>query len=217
MTNPDFFSTDHDVTTGHDFYPDGLTSEAITALQRDVDREQGREGYPVPYGQRPATRRRVRGPVEPTTQSTTDSTIGPAPGPITPAPGSCASPLPGAQGHPGGNGAADGVGPSTGQPAGDPAPVLFTPAQAAELLQVRESWLRRRAARRLVPCTLLGKHLRFSRANLHQIVAEGARPAATARRSASDPGAAPRRRGRPPARARSDSHRPSPGKRTFFP
>lgn len=35
--------------------------------------------------------------------------------------------------------------------AGDLALVLFTPAQAADLLQMRESWLRRRAACRLVP------------------------------------------------------------------
>src|SRR5687768_652395 len=60
--------------------------------------------------------------------------------------------------------ATDGFRPVAGQVAGDAAPLLFTPSQAAQLLQVRESWLRRRAARRLVPCTFLGKHLRFSRA-----------------------------------------------------
>ena len=56
------------------------------------------------------------------------------------------------------------------------APVLYTPTQAAQLLQVRESWLRRRAAQRRVPCTFLGKHLRFSAANLDQIIADAARP-----------------------------------------
>ena len=54
------------------------------------------------------------------------------------------------------------------------APTLYTPTQAAELLQVRESWLRRRAAQRRVPCTFLGKHLRFSPADLAQIIADGA-------------------------------------------
>jgi excisionase family DNA binding protein len=92
--------------------------------------------------------------------------------------------------------------------------MLFTPTQAAELLQVPESWLRRRAARRLVPCTFLGKHLRFSRANLDQILADAARPATINPRAASGTSAAPRRRGRPPARARIDVRRPDPGKRT---
>jgi excisionase family DNA binding protein len=55
-----------------------------------------------------------------------------------------------------------------------PCPMLFTPAQAAHLLQVRESWLRRRAAQRRIPCTFLGKHLRFSPANLNQIITDAA-------------------------------------------
>ena len=55
--------------------------------------------------------------------------------------------------------------------------LLLTPGQAAGLLQVRESWLRRRAAERRVPCSFVGKHLRFSRADLDAIVAAGARPA----------------------------------------
>jgi len=58
---------------------------------------------------------------------------------------------------------------------------LFTPAQAAQLLQVRESWLRRRAGQRRVPCTFLGKHLRFSPADINQIITEAARPAADRR------------------------------------
>ncbi|WP_375546536.1 helix-turn-helix domain-containing protein [Actinophytocola gossypii] len=60
---------------------------------------------------------------------------------------------------------------------------VFTPAQAAAVLQVRESWLRRRAAERRVPCTMLGKHLRFSRADLDMIVADSARPSRTPRRA----------------------------------
>lgn len=74
--------------------------------------------------------------------------------------------------------AAAGFQPVAGQVAGDAAPLLFTPSQAAQLLQVRESWLRRRAARRLVPCTFLGKHLRFSRADLDAIAADAAHPPA---------------------------------------
>ncbi|HEX6353435.1 helix-turn-helix domain-containing protein [Actinophytocola sp.] len=60
--------------------------------------------------------------------------------------------------------------------------LLLTPQQAAALLQVRESWLRRRAAERRVPCSFVGKHLRFSRADLEAIVAAGARPPRSAGR-----------------------------------
>lgn len=58
--------------------------------------------------------------------------------------------------------------------------LLLTPAQAAGLLQVRESWLRRRAGERRVPCSFVGKHLRFSLADVEAIAAEGARPAQSA-------------------------------------
>ncbi|MCK2243667.1 MULTISPECIES: helix-turn-helix domain-containing protein [unclassified Crossiella] len=84
-------------------------------------------------------------------------------------------------------------------------PLLCTPAQAAALLQVRESWLRRRAACRQVPCTFLGKHLRFSRLDLEQILADAARPAETTRRTIPVPGARPRRPERPRGRGRTDS------------
>lgn len=69
---------------------------------------------------------------------------------------------------------------------------LLTPAQAARLLAVPESWLRRRATARAVPCTFLGKHLRFSPADVTAIAAAGAHPA-TASRPSARPG---RRRGR---------------------
>ena len=36
------------------------------------------------------------------------------------------------------------------------------------MLRVPESWLRRRTARRPVPCTFLGRHSRFSSADLDQ-------------------------------------------------
>lgn len=50
--------------------------------------------------------------------------------------------------------------------------VLYTAEQAAALLQVRPSWLRRKAAARAVPCRFLGKHLRFSRTDI-EMIAEG--------------------------------------------
>ncbi|WP_406690675.1 helix-turn-helix domain-containing protein [Saccharopolyspora sp. ID03-671] len=50
---------------------------------------------------------------------------------------------------------------------------LFTPAEAAKILSVRESWLRRKAGNRAVPCTFLGKHLRFSTENLREIARQG--------------------------------------------
>ena len=56
--------------------------------------------------------------------------------------------------------------------------ILYTPEQAALKLQIRASWLRRKAAARLIPCTFLGKHLRFSPADLAAIVAAAAEPAA---------------------------------------
>lgn len=56
-------------------------------------------------------------------------------------------------------------------------PQLHTPAEAADILTVKESWLRRQAGLRRVPCTFLGKHLRFSDADLRAIVEAGTRPA----------------------------------------
>src|SRR5690348_16529618 len=55
---------------------------------------------------------------------------------------------------------------------------LHTPAEAAEILRIRESWLRAKAAARAIPCTFIGKHLRFSDDDIAQIMAEGA-PAAS--------------------------------------
>ena len=60
---------------------------------------------------------------------------------------------------------------------GDSAQLLYTPAEAAALLRVRESWLRRKVAARLIPSTFLGRHLRFSAADLAAIVADHAQPA----------------------------------------
>ena len=61
---------------------------------------------------------------------------------------------------------------------------LRTPAEAAEILRIRESWLRAKAAARAIPCTFIGKHLRFSDDDIAQIMAEGARQPVTRTRSA---------------------------------
>lgn len=50
---------------------------------------------------------------------------------------------------------------------------LHTPAEAAELLAVPESWLRRKASQRTIPCTFLGKHLRFTPDDLNEIIRRG--------------------------------------------
>ncbi|MFI5589372.1 helix-turn-helix domain-containing protein [Amycolatopsis sp. NPDC051758] len=51
--------------------------------------------------------------------------------------------------------------------------LLYTPAQAAERLSLKESWLRRKAGLREIPCNRQGKHLRFSAADLQSIVNKG--------------------------------------------
>lgn len=54
---------------------------------------------------------------------------------------------------------------------------LYTPARAAHRLCVPESWLRRKAGTRSIPCTFVGRYLRFSEQNLHDIARDGNRPA----------------------------------------
>ncbi|WP_376775067.1 helix-turn-helix domain-containing protein [Saccharopolyspora phatthalungensis] len=66
--------------------------------------------------------------------------------------------------------------PDTSDPHGQLVP-LYTPAEAAEILSIKESWLRRKAGTRSIPCTLIGRHLRFSATNLHEIADSGTRPA----------------------------------------
>jgi excisionase family DNA binding protein len=53
--------------------------------------------------------------------------------------------------------------------------LLYTPEQAATLLAVRASWLRRAAGEGTIACTYLGKHLRFSDDDLQAIITGGAR------------------------------------------
>ena len=58
---------------------------------------------------------------------------------------------------------------------------LYTAAEAASILKVRESWLKTKAAARLIPCTFIGKHLRFSDDDIAEIMKAGARQPVTAR------------------------------------
>ncbi|MEV0598468.1 helix-turn-helix domain-containing protein [Streptomyces sp. NPDC050315] len=54
---------------------------------------------------------------------------------------------------------------------------LYTATQAAELLQIPASWLRKKAAAGAVPHIRIGRHLRFSEADLREIIRVGRRPA----------------------------------------
>ena len=58
---------------------------------------------------------------------------------------------------------------------------LHTVAEAAAILKVRESWLKTKAAARLIPCTFVGKHLRFSDGDIAEIMKAGARQPVTTR------------------------------------
>jgi hypothetical protein len=53
------------------------------------------------------------------------------------------------------------------------------PARTALAVTARTSWLRGKAAARAIPCTFIGKHLRFSDDDIAQIMAEGARQPVT--------------------------------------
>jgi excisionase family DNA binding protein len=55
---------------------------------------------------------------------------------------------------------------------------LLTPADVAELLSVSEAWIRRQAAAHLVPCTRLGRQVRFTAEQVQQIVNGAAQPVA---------------------------------------
>jgi len=58
---------------------------------------------------------------------------------------------------------------------------LYTAAEAASILKVRDSWLKTKAAARLIPCTFIGKHLRFSDDDIAEIMKAGARQPVTSR------------------------------------
>jgi hypothetical protein len=59
---------------------------------------------------------------------------------------------------------------------------LHTAAEAAGILKVRESWLKTNAAARLIPCTFIGKHLRFSDDGITETMRAGARQPVTSHR-----------------------------------
>ncbi|WP_406516490.1 helix-turn-helix domain-containing protein [Streptomyces sp. NBC_00134] len=59
---------------------------------------------------------------------------------------------------------------------------LFTAEQAAQVLQVPPSWLRKKAAAGAIPHTRIGRHLRFSDRDLQRLVAAGQRGPTDARR-----------------------------------
>ncbi|MFJ8955085.1 helix-turn-helix domain-containing protein [Streptomyces sp. NPDC102381] len=52
---------------------------------------------------------------------------------------------------------------------------LFTADQAADLLQIPASWLRKKAAAGQIAHTRIGRHLRFCRADLEQLINNGRR------------------------------------------
>jgi excisionase family DNA binding protein len=54
---------------------------------------------------------------------------------------------------------------------------LYTTAETAEILRVPESWLKAKATARVIPCTFVGKHLRFSDQDIAEIISAGAKPA----------------------------------------
>ncbi|WP_374229407.1 helix-turn-helix domain-containing protein [Streptomyces sp. NEAU-YJ-81] len=56
-----------------------------------------------------------------------------------------------------------------------PYQLLHTAQQAALLLQVPPSWLRKKAAADQIPYTKVGRHLRFSNDDLNAIIRNGAR------------------------------------------
>jgi excisionase family DNA binding protein len=56
-------------------------------------------------------------------------------------------------------------------------PVLLTLEEAAEILSVPVSWLRKRVANHALPCTRLGRHIRFTREQVAGIVEAAAEPA----------------------------------------
>ena len=53
-----------------------------------------------------------------------------------------------------------------------PPPFLYTVEQAADLLQVAPRWLKDNVAAHAIPCTRLGKHIRFTAADLDLLIAQ---------------------------------------------
>ena len=69
------------------------------------------------------------------------------------------------------------------------APMVHTPAEAAAILRVRQSWLERQAAARRIPFTMLGGAYRFTDDHLAEIVRMNEKiPAAEVREVLRHPG-----------------------------
>jgi hypothetical protein len=52
---------------------------------------------------------------------------------------------------------------------------MYTAEQAASLLQVSPWWLRKKATAGAIPCTFIGRYLRFTAGDLAEIIAAGER------------------------------------------
>ncbi len=52
---------------------------------------------------------------------------------------------------------------------------MYTAEQAGSLLQVSPWWLRKKASEGAIPCTFIGRYLRFTAENLAEIIAAGER------------------------------------------
>lgn len=59
---------------------------------------------------------------------------------------------------------------TTINPDGDVDLRLFTPTQVAELTNIPEPWLRRRAGQRRIPCTYIGRTLLFSAGDIRELI-----------------------------------------------
>jgi excisionase family DNA binding protein len=66
-----------------------------------------------------------------------------------------------------------------------PSDRLMTTEEAADFLCVSYSWLKKAAQRREVPCTHIGRAVRFSRTQVEEIVAAGEQPTIQAQRGTS--------------------------------
>lgn len=47
---------------------------------------------------------------------------------------------------------------------------LFTPEQVSEMTNIPAPWLRRRAGQRVIPCTYIGRTLRFSADDIRELI-----------------------------------------------
>ncbi len=90
-------------------------------------------------------------------------------------------------------------------------PNIYTVAEAAPILKVSENWLRDKARRREIPCTMIGGSYHFTDAHLEEIIrlferpaVTGSRPRAPARPAPEAPAeeTGPVLRARPPRRRR---------------